>query len=173
MVPDGYGPIFIFQPVEGWRAKSWLQPAIVLAAIVLAVAVGVWLVGSARQFVRRRRNPSAAPAVTTPRWVLWTRLASLASLVFLLLVASILVMFSSENFWVLSSPATPFLRLVQLFGLLSVVGAIAAVFAAVQSWRAPGERRSLSIGRSATALACLVVAYVAVAFHFLAIHLNY
>jgi uncharacterized membrane protein YbhN (UPF0104 family) len=159
--------------VEGWRAKSWLQPAIVLSGLVLAIAVGAWLIGGVRRFVRRRRNPSAVSAAASPRWILWTRLASLASLAFLVLVASILVMFSSENFWVLSSPATPFLRLVQLFGLLSVVGAIAAVFAAVQSWRVPGERRWLSVGRSATALACLVVAYVAVAFHFLAIHLNY
>jgi hypothetical protein len=50
---------------------------------------------------------------------------------------------------------------------------VIAVIAAVDTWRAPARKLSLSIGRSVLAAACLVWAYVAVAFHFLAIHLQY
>jgi hypothetical protein len=172
IVPDGYGPIFVFQPVPAWRNKSWLQPAVVVSAIVLAVAAGAWPIGALRRRARRKRDPSA-PTLTTSRWVLASRLASIVSLVFLLLVGSIIVMFSSEAFWVLTEPAVPFLRLVQLFGLFTVIGAIAAVIAAAWSWRESPVRRWPAVGRTITALACLVCAYVVVAFHFLAFDLQF
>jgi hypothetical protein len=54
-----------------------------------------------------------------------------------------------------------------------VIGAIVAVVVAVDTWRAPERKLSLSIGRTALAAACLVWAYVAVAFHFLSIRLQY
>jgi hypothetical protein len=48
-----------------------------------------------------------------------------------------------------------------------------AVIAAVDTWRAPTRKLSLSIGRTVLAAACLVWAYVAIAFHFLSISLQY
>jgi CubicO group peptidase (beta-lactamase class C family) len=173
MVPDGYGPIFVFQPVPGWRSKSWLQPAVLGAGIVLIVFAGTWLIGAVRQRVRRKRNPSLGQAGPTARWLKVSRLTNLACLAFLLLIGSILMMFSSESFWVLTDPAVPFLRLVQLFGLLAVIGGIAGVFAAFRSWREPQNGRMYAIGRTLTALACLVCAYVALAFHFLSLRLVY
>ena len=80
-------------------------------------------------------------------------------------------MFSSESFWVISSDGRWFVRLVQLSALLCVLGAIVAIIVAVDTWRAPA--RTLSLGRTALAAACLVWAYVAVAFHFLAPRLQY
>jgi hypothetical protein len=171
-VPDGYGPIFVFQPVPAWRNKTWLQPAVVIAAVVLAVAAGTWLIGAIRRRVRRKRDLSFQPPAS-PRWLLASRLGIVASLLFLLLIGSIIMMFSGDSFWVLTDPAVPFLRLVQLSALLAVIGAIAAVLAAVRSWREPETRRWPAIGRSVTALACLVCAYVAIAFHFLTLHLQY
>lgn len=172
IVPDGYGPIFVFQPVPAWRNKSWLQPAIVVAAVVLAIATGSWLIGAIRRRVHRKRHPST-PKLATPRWLLAARLGAVASLLFLLLIGSILMMFSSESFWVLTDPAVPFLRLVQLFALLAVIGAVAAILAAIWSWRASPVQKWPAIGRTATALACLVCAYVAIAFHFLTFSLQY
>jgi hypothetical protein len=54
-----------------------------------------------------------------------------------------------------------------------VLGALVAIIVAVDTWRAPARKLSLSIGRTALAAACLVWAYVAVAFHFLAVRLQY
>jgi hypothetical protein len=62
---------------------------------------------------------------------------------------------------------------VQLSALIAVLGAIVAVIVAVDTWRAPEHKVSLSIGRTALAAACLVWAYVAVAFHFLSPGLHY
>ena len=82
-------------------------------------------------------------------------------------------MFSSESFWVISSDGRWFVRLVQLSALVAVIGAVVAVLVAVDTWRAPTRKLSLSLGRTALAAACLVWAYVAVAFHFLSIGLQY
>ena len=83
------------------------------------------------------------------------------------------MMFSSASFWVISSDGRWFVRLLQLSALVAVVGTVVAVIAAVDTWRAPARKLSLSIGRTVLAAACLVWAYVAVAFHFLAIRLQY
>jgi len=57
--------------------------------------------------------------------------------------------------------------------LLAAVGSVVAVIAAVQSWRMSGERRVRAVGRSLIAAACVVCAYIAIAFHFLAMRLVY
>ena len=49
LVPDGYGPIFVFQPVPAWRDKTWLQPVLLGSGVVLALALLVRLVGFGRR----------------------------------------------------------------------------------------------------------------------------
>jgi hypothetical protein len=56
---------------------------------------------------------------------------------------------------------------------LTVIGAIVAVLVAVDTWRSTARTRTLVIGRTALAAACLVWAYVAIAFHFLSPGLQY
>jgi hypothetical protein len=183
MVPDGYGPIFVFQPVPGWRSKAWLQPVIVVSAAVVTIASVIWLVAGVRRvFARwrkRRAGESAAPApdatalALRSRWVLASRLASVAALVFVLFLVTMLIMFSGESLWILTTAAVPFVRLVQLAALLATIGAILSVVAAAWSWRSGVDSRWRSIGRTLVALSCMALAYVAVAFHFLSPTLRY
>jgi CubicO group peptidase (beta-lactamase class C family) len=172
LVPDGYGPIFVFQPVPGWRSKSWLQPAIALAAVIVLIGSITWVVGAIRRRVLRRRG-TPVPAAPNSRWPLYSRLAGALSLLFIGLVGVLIAMMSGDSLWILTDGAVPFLRLVQLSALLAVIGAIASVVAAVWSWRGKQEGRWRSVGRSLTALACLVFAYLALAFHFLSPSLQY
>ena len=173
MVPDGYGPIFVFQPVPAWRAKSWLQPAILLSATLVTIGSLVWLIAGIRRLVARWRKASPQDTVPPPRWVLWSRLAAVASLLFVLFLGTMLVMFSGESLWILTTAAVPFVRLVQLAALLATLGAIVSVVAAVSSWRSPFDSRWRSVGRTLIALSCVVLAYVAIAFHFLSPSLRY
>jgi CubicO group peptidase (beta-lactamase class C family) len=172
LVPDGYGPIFVFQPVPGWRSKSWLQPAIALGAVIVLIGSIAWGVGAIRRRVLRRRG-TPLPAAPNSRWPLFSRLAGVLSLLFIVLVGATIAMMSGDSLWILTDGAVPFLRLVQLSALLAVIGAIASVIAAVWSWRGKQEGRWRSVGRSLTALACLVFAYLALAFHFLSPSLQY
>jgi hypothetical protein len=172
LVPDGYGPIFVFQPVPGWRSKSWLQPAIAVAAVIVLIGSIAWAVGAIRRRVLRRKG-TPVPAAPSSRWPLFSRLASVLSLLFIVLVGVTVAMMSGDSLWILTDGAVPFLRLVQLGALLAVIGAIASVVAAVWSWRGKQEGRWRSVGRSLTAFACLVFAYLALAFHFLSPSLQY
>lgn len=172
LVPDGYGPIFVFQPTPAWRNKAWLQPAILVAGLILAVAVIARFVG----FLRRRFKRTAAP-VETPagdrrlQRLAWA--APLACLLFAIFAGLIVAMLSGDSYWLLSSGAKPFLRLVQLIALVAVLGAVAAVWVAVAGWRSPVGNRWRAVGTTAVAAACLVWAYVAIAFHFLSLRLHY
>jgi hypothetical protein len=96
-----------------------------------------------------------------------------AALVFVLCLVAMLIMFSGESLWILTSAAVPFVRLVQLAALLTTVGAIVSVLAAAWSWRGGMEGRWRSIGRTLLALSCIALAYVAVSFHFLTPTLRY
>ena len=171
LVPDGYGPIIIFQRPPAWRNKAWLVPAVSIAGGIVVLALLMRLIG----FVRRRfaRPDAAAQARAADRNRGRSLVAILACGVFIALVLTMLTMFSSQSFWVISSDGRWFVRLVQLSALVAVIGAIVAVIAAVDTWRAPARKLSLSLGRTALAAACLVWAYVAVAFHFLALKLQY
>ncbi|HKS56648.1 MAG TPA: serine hydrolase domain-containing protein [Steroidobacteraceae bacterium] len=169
LVPDGYGAIILLQRPPMWRNKAWLAPAILIAGGIVALAVLIRVVG----FLRRRFSRAGAPVVVADRNRGRSLAAILSCAVFIALCLVVLTMFSSESFWVISSDGRWFVRLVQLSALVAVLGAIVAVVVAIDTWRAPGRKLSLSIGRTALAAACLVWAYVAVVFHFLAIRLQY
>jgi hypothetical protein len=173
MVPDGYGPIFVFQPVPGWRSKGWLQPLILVSATVVTIGSLLWLIGGVRRLIARWRKSASRQTRPQPRWVLAARLATVASLVFVLFLGAMLIMFSGDSLWILTTAAVPFVRFVQLAALLATLGAIVSVVVSVSSWRSTIDTRWRSIGRTLIALSCLVLAYVAIAFHFLTPTLRY
>jgi hypothetical protein len=161
----------VFQRPPAWRDKRWLQPAIVVAGAVVVLALLIRVIGPVRRRFARSATVIAAPVVDPNRRR--SLVAILLCSAFIALAVTVLLMFSSESFWVISSDGRWFVRLLQLSALAAVIGAAIAVFAAVDTWRAPARKLSLSIGRTALAAACLVWAYVAIAFHFLSIRLQY
>ncbi|HKR33396.1 MAG TPA: serine hydrolase domain-containing protein [Steroidobacteraceae bacterium] len=169
LVPDGYGAIIVFQRPPLWRNKAWLVPAVMVAGGIIGLALLIRVIA----FLRRRFSRAGAAAVAADRNRRRSLAAILSCAIFIGSCLTVLTMFSSESFWVISSDGRWFVRLVQLSALLCVLGAIVAIIVAVDTWRAPARTLSLSIGRTALAAACLVWAYVAVAFHFLAVRLQY
>jgi CubicO group peptidase (beta-lactamase class C family) len=169
LVPDGYGAIIVLQRPPLWRNKAWLAPAILIAGSIVALALLIRVVG----FVRRRFSRVSTPAIVADRNRRRSLAAILSCAVFMAFCFVVLTLFSSESFWVISSDGRWFVRLLQVSALLAVIGAIVAVIVAVDTWRAPERKLSLSLGRTALAAACLVWAYVAIAFHFLSIRLQY
>jgi CubicO group peptidase (beta-lactamase class C family) len=161
LVPDGYGAIIVLQRPPAWRDKRWLQPAIIVAGAIVVLALVIRVVA----FFRRRSTPDRNRTRSL--------IAILTCFAFIAIAVAVLLMFSSQSFWVISSDGRWFVRLLQLSALFAVVGAVIAVLAAVDTWRAPTSKLSLSIRRTALAAACLVWAYVAVAFHFLSPSLQY
>jgi CubicO group peptidase (beta-lactamase class C family) len=111
LVPDGYGPIIIFQRPPAWRDKRWLQPAIVVAGAVVVLALLIRVVGSLRRRFSRSAAALAAPVADANRGRTLT--AMLLCFAFIALAVTVLLMFSSESFWVISSDGRWFVRLLQ------------------------------------------------------------
>lgn len=147
LVPDGYGPIMIFTRPPAWRGKAWLQPAIAIAGAVVILALLIRVVGFARRRFGRSSAVLPAPAAAD-RNRRRSLIAILTCCVFIALAVTVLMMFSSASFWVISSDGRWFVRLLQLSALVAVVGSVVAVIGAVDTWRAPAQKLSLSIGRT-------------------------
>jgi Beta-lactamase len=172
LVPDGYGPVFVFQPAPGWRDMRWLVPALITASLLLVIRMLSWLIATIRRRLRRIPRSEPQPGMFG-RLSRGAKMASLCCLVFATLLGVVVLLSSGNSFWIFSSAATPFLRVIQLFALLTVIGAAVTTVAAIGSWRTPGERWWRSLWTTAIAAGCLVFAYVAIAFHFLSLQLHY
>ena len=68
----------------------------------------------------------------------------------------------------------PLLRLFQVIGWLGALGAIAVLYAVVQTWKAPGEWWLTRTGNAAMAAAAAIsFVWILVHWHFLHLSLNY
>ena len=146
LVPDGYGPIIVFQ-----RATGVARQAMVAAGgHGRRCSRGAGSAHPRDRSLRRRfaRSAAATPAPVADRNRRRSLIASLLCFAFIALAVSVLLMFSSQSFWVISSDARWFVRLLQLSALAAVIGSVVAVIAAVDTWRAPTRKLSLSIGRT-------------------------
>jgi CubicO group peptidase (beta-lactamase class C family) len=161
LAADGYGPVFVFQLVPGYRDRQWLVPVIWAAGMVLAAAAAFAVVS----MIRRRR---------TRGWVSNTlSAAGVSGLVFLALGYTLVTLSSGDSTWIFSSAAMPFIRVIQLSALLALLTAGAAVAAAIRSWSLSTEPARTSMARTLICMACLVLAYVVLTFHFLTLRLDY
>ena len=60
-----------------------------------------------------------------------------------------------KDIGLLSPRGNPWLRLIQLVGWLGVLGTVAAIYSAVQSWRIPQRWWAARVGDTLIALGCL------------------
>ena len=128
------------------------KAAIVVGGAVVVLALLLRAIGSLRR--RFSRSAATIPAPVADANRRRTLTATLLCFAFIALAVTVLLMFSSESFWVISSDGRWFVRLLQLSALGAVIGAAISVFAAIDTWRAPARKLSLSIGRSVLAAAC-------------------
>ena len=112
LVPDGYGAIIVFQRPPAWRDKRWLQPALMVAGAVVLLTLAIRIIGPLRRRFARSVATVAAPVADRNRRR--TLIATLLCFAFIALAVSVLLMFSSQSFWIISSDARWFVRLLQL-----------------------------------------------------------
>jgi multisubunit Na+/H+ antiporter MnhB subunit len=107
--------------------------------LLLVIRMLSWLIATIRRRLRRIPRPEPQPGIFG-RLSRGARVASLCCLIFAALLGVVVLLASGESFWIFSSAATPFLRVIQLFALLTMVGAAVTIVAAIGSWRTAGER---------------------------------
>ncbi|MBO9712015.1 serine hydrolase domain-containing protein [Sphingomonas sp.] len=166
---DTLAPAAVFDRAPAAMSADWLLPALGLSLGALALAVLHW---PASWFVRRRFR---APSPLGSRSLLAYRALRIASLAALLVLCgwmTLLAMMLSD-LDLLSARSDPWLRLLQLSGLLAFTGSVGlAGWNATLAWR---ERRHWTrrLWSIAMVLAALMLLYTAWQFGLLAMSTNY
>ena len=165
---DEAAPVVVFMPVSGWQSAAWNLPVMYAALVIFLLAALLWPIAA---LVRRHYRQPLALSPQAARWYRWSRVAALLQL-----------LFAAGWLFVLSRVATSFsylnngfdvtLRLVQLTGVLAIIGTLAVIANAGHAWREPGGwwRKANS---TMLVLACLAALWFVFSLRLLCLHLNY
>jgi CubicO group peptidase (beta-lactamase class C family) len=144
-------PVFVFQRAP-WDENSGLNlPLIVSALIVLLLTIILWPVAA---LVRRHYHHPLTLSPQQRRIRLLVRLACLFDLLF---VCGFVAFFTvaEKDIGLLSPRFNPLLRLIQILGWVGIVGTLAVLYNAFQSWREQGRWLWSRLGDTLIALACV------------------
>ncbi|GAB2533494.1 serine hydrolase domain-containing protein [Rhodanobacter koreensis] len=165
---DEASPVVVFMPVSGWQSAAWNLPLLFGALAVFLLAMLLWPIAA---LIRRHYRQSPLLSAQAMRWYRWSRVAALLYLLFAVGWMYVLKL-ANDSFVNLDNGLDVTLRLIQLVGLLAVIGSIAAIMNARHAWREPGRwwRKANS---TVLALACLAALWFTFSLHLLNLHLNY
>ena len=124
-------PIEIFQRVSWNENKTVLSAALGFAALVFALTLLLWPVAA---LVRRHYKRELNLNPSQRRLRLFVKLACAVDLGALIAFAAILA-YGFSNLSLFSSRFDPWLRVLQLFFLLGILGTVAMLYGSYQTWR--------------------------------------
>jgi CubicO group peptidase (beta-lactamase class C family) len=154
---DEIPAIEIFQPVPLAFNAKWNMPLFYGSCMVFLIAVLLWPIAALVRRYYGRQFVLTGRAAGLYRIVRFTALIDLLSVAGWLTIVSLL----KSNIGVFNDPINPWLRLLQAFGFLGVVGAVAAVWNVVVLWRQNGPHRLwVNVSAILLALACLDFAWL-------------
>jgi CubicO group peptidase (beta-lactamase class C family) len=165
---DEASPVMVFMPVPGWQSAAWNLPLLAGALLVFLLTALLWPVAA---LVRRACHKPFALQGMARRWYRLSRVVAIAHLLFFGGWAWVVGRMSA-NIANMGNGFDGMLRLIQLVGVLAILGTVAVLANARCAWREPGGwwRKSNS---TALVLACLATLWFVFSLHLLDVHLNY
>jgi CubicO group peptidase (beta-lactamase class C family) len=162
-------PVFIFQQVP-WYKNTYLNQAIFFGSLgVFGLALLFWPLAA---ILRRHYGRPLDLSPGERRARLRTRLICLIGVSFLLAWIAYGT-YAEKNLSLLSSSFDPWMRVMELLGVLVVVGALVALHGCIKAWASPNRWFWSRIGETLIALACLTLTWFIFNWHMLALNLNY
>lgn len=146
-------PFMVFQKAA-WYENSMLQlPLIIISLIILLLTLILWPVGG---LLRKHYDK---PLVLDPGQKRIRLAVRLTCVAYLLFFAGLLTFVSIglKDIGILSPRGNPWLRLIQIFGWLGVIGTIVVVYNAIKSWKDSQRWLCSRVGDALIALACVGV----------------
>jgi len=165
---DEVSPVAVWMPVSVWQSAAWNLSLLHASLLVFLLTAILWPIAA---LVRRRCHKPFALQGSARRWYRWSRVAAILHLLF---AAGWLFVLTHLNDSIASfnDQFDGTLRLIQLMGVLAIIGTFAAVMNAFHAWRErTGWWRKLN--SSALVLACFAMIWFAFSLHLLNLHLNY
>ena len=156
-------PFMVFEKAGAWENSAFQLPLIVASLVVVVLTVLIWPVAA---LIRRHY---AKPLMLTPQQRRLRLLVRLVCLAFILFFAGFGVFFTMglKDIGLLSPKGDIWLRLIQLFGWLGVLGTLIALYNALRSWQDPARWLWSRIGDTLIALACVGVVCFIFTWHLL------
>lgn len=165
---DAVSPVMVFLPVPAWRSAAWNLPLLCVSLLAFALAALLWPLAA---LVRRACGKPFALAGRARLWYRLSRAAAVANLLFYAGWAWAMARADADAAS-LGSGFDGSLRLIQLVGVLAVLGIAAAAMNARHAWCASGGwwRKLNSLLLLA---ACLATLWFVASLHLLGLHLDY
>ena len=142
-------PFMVFQKASAWENSGFQLPLVVVSLVILLLTVLLWPIAA---LIRRHYGKLLTLSPAQKRLRLLVRLACIAFL-FLFVGYGVFFSMALKDISLLSPKGDPFLRIIQLFGWIGVVGAIVAVYSAIRSWQDSARWIWSRIGDTVIALA--------------------
>lgn len=162
-------PFMVFQKASAWENSAFQLPLIIASLAIIVLAVLFWPIAALI------RHHYARPLTLTSQQKKLRLLVRLACVAFILFFLGFVIFFSMglKDIGLLSPRGNPWLRLIQLFGWLGVLGTFIALYNAVQSWQERGRWLWSKIGDTLIALSCVGVLCFIFTWHLLHWSLKY
>ena len=148
-------PFMVFQKSSWTENSAFHQPLIIGSLTIIALTLILWPVMA---LIRRHYG---RPLEITPEQRRVRLLVRLACLFIAVFVAAYAIFFSLalKDIGLLSPRGNPWIRLIQIVGWLGILGTIAALYNAAQSWRAVHRWWLAQISETVIALAFIGVVW--------------
>jgi CubicO group peptidase (beta-lactamase class C family) len=165
---DEASPVMVWMPVSIWQSAAWNLPLLHVSLLVFLLAAVLWPIAA---LVRRYCGKPFALQGNARRWYRLSRIVAILQLLFAVGWLCVL-MHLNGNIASFSNHLDITLRLIQLVGVLAIIGTIAAFMNAFHAWKERGGwwRKLNSV---ALMLACFTTIWFAFSLHLLTLHLKY
>jgi CubicO group peptidase (beta-lactamase class C family) len=144
-------PFMVFHKASINQNSAFQIPMIITALALAVLTIILWPVMA---IVRRHYGQRLELTPQQRRLRLLVRLACVMFAIFFLAYGLFFSM-ALKDIGLLSPRGNPWLRLIQIVGWLGVLGTVAAIYSAVQSWRVPQRWWAARLGDTFIALGCL------------------
>jgi len=167
---DGAPPVFIFLRISAAKSLGSVKLWGTLALLFVFGALMSWLFG----WLTRRHYGRVLELTQLQRR---TRLASrLGTLLLFCTISgwlSLLVAIGMSSGLLMEGGAAPWMYLLFVLGLLSLLGAVAVVIHAVRSWMAPRRSRWVLVGETLLGLSAIYLAWIILAFGMISFNVRF
>ncbi|SFK40054.1 serine hydrolase domain-containing protein [Rhodanobacter glycinis] len=154
-------PVMVFQRVSAARSKGTATPLAGLSLLILLTTLATWGLGCWQRH-HYRATLELLPALRRSR--LYSRLGALALFVdltgWLVLAATI----GTHPTLLLQGTAAPWMTALYVFGVVALLGALAVVLHAINSWRLGSRSLHVRLGETLLALAALYLGWFILVF---------
>jgi CubicO group peptidase (beta-lactamase class C family) len=162
-------PFMSFIKVSFFQSALFYQLLLIAIAAILILTVLFWPIAA---MIRRHYGKPLNLTATDRRRRTWTRVISLWILIFLIVFGA-LVVTGFENLNIFSSKMDLVFRLLNIVGLIGIVGALFAIYNGVRTLANPERGGWARFAETMIAIACIAFLWIMFAGHLVIFNLNY